>query len=64
VWQVQDSNLRRHTPTDLQNDDAHAVTCGVTAPPPDFGTISPRLAFTALLIPIIPRYVLWRLLDN
>jgi hypothetical protein len=40
------------------------VTCGVTAPPPDFGTISPRLAFTALLIPIIPRYVLWRLLDN
>ena len=31
-WQVQDSNLRRHTPTDLQNVEAHAVTCGF---PPD-----------------------------
>jgi hypothetical protein len=41
-WQVQDSNLRRHTPTDLQNDAAHALTCGFTAPAPNFGTISPR----------------------
>ena len=41
-WQVQDSNLRRHTATDLQNDAAHAVTCGFTAPPPNFGTNSPR----------------------
>jgi hypothetical protein len=28
---VQDSNLRRHTPTDLQNDAAHAVTCAFAA---------------------------------
>ena len=41
-WQVQDSNLRRHTPTDLQNEAAHAVTCGFTAPPPNFRTDSPR----------------------
>jgi hypothetical protein len=42
VWQVQDSNLRRHTPTDLQNATAHAVTCRFTAPPPNFGTNSAR----------------------
>jgi hypothetical protein len=42
VWQVQDSNLRRHTPTDLQNDAAHAVTCRYAAPPPNFSTISAR----------------------
>jgi hypothetical protein len=42
VWQVQDSNLRRHTPTDLQNDAAHALTCRFTAPRPNFGTISAR----------------------
>jgi hypothetical protein len=42
VWQVQDSNLRRHTPTDLQNVGAHALTCWFTASPPNLGTISPR----------------------
>jgi hypothetical protein len=42
VWQVQDSNLRRHTPTDLQNDAAHALTCRFTAPPPGFRTHSTR----------------------
>jgi hypothetical protein len=30
-WQVQDSNLRRHTPTDLQNDDAQALTSSFAA---------------------------------
>jgi hypothetical protein len=30
-WQVQDSNLRRHTPTDLQSDDRHALACTFTA---------------------------------
>jgi len=40
---AQDSNLRRHTPTDFQNVDADAVTCGFTTPPPNFGTFSPRL---------------------
>jgi hypothetical protein len=39
VWQV-DSNLRRHTPTDLQNDDAHALTWAFAAPLPNFGTNS------------------------
>jgi hypothetical protein len=42
VLQVQDSNLRRHTPTDLQNVAAHALTCVFTAPRPNFGTISAR----------------------
>jgi hypothetical protein len=42
VWQVQDSNLRRHTPTDLQNDDAHAMTCRFTTPPLNFRTDSSR----------------------
>jgi hypothetical protein len=46
VWQVQDSNLRRHTPTDLQNDAAHAVTCAFTTPPPNFHTISAQPAIT------------------
>jgi hypothetical protein len=41
-WQVQDSNLRRHTPTDLQNDAAHAVTWAFAAPPPNLGTDSPH----------------------
>jgi 2-methylisocitrate lyase-like PEP mutase family enzyme len=53
VWQVQDSNLRRHTPTDLQNDAAHAVTCGFTTPPPNFSTICARLSgrrFTDLAV--------------
>jgi len=27
-WQVQDSNLRRHTPTDLQSARRSVVTCG------------------------------------
>ena len=27
AWQVQDSNLRRHTPTDLQSDEHSALTC-------------------------------------
>jgi hypothetical protein len=44
VWQVQDSNLRRHTPTDLQNDAAHAVTCRFTTPPPNFRTHSARFS--------------------
>jgi hypothetical protein len=39
---VQDSNLRRHTPTDLQTDAAHAVTCGFTTSPPNFRTSSAR----------------------
>jgi hypothetical protein len=26
-WQVQDSNLRRHTPTDLQSGKHNALTC-------------------------------------
>lgn len=30
-WQVQDSHLRRHTPTDSQKVDALALTCGFTA---------------------------------
>ena len=42
-WQVQDSNLRSYTATDLQNVAAHAVTCVVAAPPPNFRTNSPRL---------------------
>jgi hypothetical protein len=44
VWQVQDSNLRRHTPTDLQNDAAHALTCGFTDLPAQFRTDSARLS--------------------
>ena len=30
-WQVQDSNLRRHTPTDLQSSAHNVVTCGFVA---------------------------------
>jgi len=41
-WQVQDSNLRRHTPTDLQNVDAHSLTWGFTAPLSNFRTSSPQ----------------------
>ena len=41
-WQVQDSNLRRHTPTDLQNVAAHALTCGFVAPLSNFRTDSSR----------------------
>lgn len=33
---------RSGTATELQNVDAHAVTCVFTTPPPSFGTISPR----------------------
>jgi hypothetical protein len=42
-WQVQDSNLRRHTPTDLQNDGTHAVNCGFTATQPKFRRTSSRI---------------------
>jgi hypothetical protein len=58
VWQVQDSNLRRHTPTDLQNADAHAVTCGFTTSATNLGTTSARtcpeleLAAGAVALPI------------
>ena len=41
-WQVQDSNLRRHTPTDLQTVDAHPVTCGFAHRQRNFSTYSPR----------------------
>ena len=42
VWQVQDSNLRRHTPTDLQSADAQAVTCRFTTSWLNLGTNSPQ----------------------
>ena len=47
-WQVQDSNLRRHTPTDLQNVGAHALTCWFTTRPSNFGTNSPTLEGAAV----------------
>jgi hypothetical protein len=50
-WQVQDSNLRRHTPTDLQNDAAHAVTCRFVAPASNFGRYSPRFRAGDLWFP-------------
>jgi hypothetical protein len=47
VWQVQCGRCRTRTcvgihPTDLQNDAPHALTCGFTAPSPDFRKSSPR----------------------
>jgi len=42
LWQVQDSNLRRHTPADLQNVDAHPVTCTFTGQQPNFRANSPQ----------------------
>ena len=41
-WQVQDRTCVGTHPTDLQNADAHAMTCRYAAPPPNFGTISTR----------------------
>jgi hypothetical protein len=61
---VQDSNLRRHTPTDLQNVDPHAVTCRFAGFPSNFSTNSPRRAvasdflLTTLTTPRGPREVL------
>ena len=42
MCQVQDSNLRGRTPTDLQTADAHAMTWAFGAPPVNLGTDSPR----------------------
>jgi hypothetical protein len=39
---VQDSNLRRHTPTDLQNDGTRALASGDATECTNFSTISPR----------------------
>ena len=46
LWPVQDSNLRRYTPTDLQNDTAHALTCTFTPEQGNFRTTSPRIKQT------------------
>jgi len=42
LWQVQDSNLRRHTPADLQNATAHPVTCTFTGHQANFRANSPQ----------------------
>jgi hypothetical protein len=42
LWQVQDSNLRRCTPTDLQNDDSHRLTSDSAIGGENFRPISPR----------------------
>jgi hypothetical protein len=39
-WQVQDSNLRRHTPTDLQNEAGQLLTCMFVARAWNFRTTS------------------------
>ena len=51
-WQVQDSNLRSYTATDLQNVDAHAVTCVVHRSPAELQHDIPHAA----LPPATPCY--------
>ena len=51
-WQVQDSNLRSYTATDLQNVAAHAVTCAFTAPSSNFSTNSPQLSARSFTEPM------------
>jgi hypothetical protein len=43
VWQVQDSNLRRHTPTDLQSESPNLLTSAVGEVRGNFRTYSARL---------------------
>jgi hypothetical protein len=38
---VQDSNLRKHTPTDLRSDNANWLSCGFSVGGPDFRSSSP-----------------------
>src|SRR5680860_930695 len=52
LWQVQDSNLRRHTPADLQDADAHALTCSDAPCSRNFRAHSPQLRCLTVCRPV------------